>query len=71
MLENFHLATIIKQGAQTRMLQIPLHQALQNSLARDWQCQYEAFIDKIDEIDFNVERNTSVFVYLITNYLSG
>lgn len=54
MLENFHLATIIKQGAQTYMLQIPLHQALQNSLAEDWQGQYEAFVDEIDEIDFNV-----------------
>ncbi|MCY4614737.1 MAG: hypothetical protein OXB94_14100 [Nitrospira sp.] len=54
MLENFHLAAIIKQGAQTRMLQIPLHQALQDSLTADWQSQYEAFVDQIDEIDFNV-----------------
>lgn len=54
MLENFHLAAIIKQGAQTRMLHIPLHQVLQNSLAEDWQSQYEAFVDQIDEIDFNV-----------------
>ena len=53
MLENFHLAAIIKQGAQTRMLQIPLHQALQNSLAGDWQYQYDIFRDGINEIDFD------------------
>ena len=53
MLENFHLAAIIKQGAQTRMLQIPLHQALQDSLAGDWQRQYDIFRDGINEIAFD------------------
>lgn len=54
MLENFHLGAINKQGNQTRLLQIPLLRPLQNSLAEDWQSQYKAFIDRIDEIDFNV-----------------
>ena len=54
MLENFHLGAINKQGNQTRLLQIPLHRPLQNSLAEDWQSQYEAFVDRIDEIAFNV-----------------
>lgn len=33
MLENFQLTAIIKQGAETRLLRIPLHQALQDTLA--------------------------------------
>ena len=54
MFENFHLGAINKQGSQTRLLRIPLHRSLQNSLAEDWQSQYEAFVDQIDEINFNV-----------------
>ena len=50
MLENFHLAAIIRQGD---LLQIPLHQTLQNSLARDWQSQYDKFRDNASEIDFD------------------
>jgi hypothetical protein len=34
MLENFQLAAIVKQGSQTRLLRIPMHQALQDELAR-------------------------------------
>lgn len=50
MLENFHLAAIIRHGD---LLQIPLHQTLQNSLARDWQNQYDQFRDDTREIDFD------------------
>ena len=53
MLENFQLAAIIKQGGQTRMLRIPLHQALQDTLAQTWQEQYDAFVEDAQEIDFN------------------
>ncbi len=53
MLENFQLAAIIKQSGLTRLLRIPLHQALQGTLAESWQGQYDAFIDAIQEIDFN------------------
>ena len=65
MLENFHLAAIITQGAQMRMLQIPLHQELQAYLAESWQTQlqeyfaesretqYDTSVD-IREIDFNI-----------------
>ena len=53
MLENFQLATIIKQGTQTSLLQIPLYQDLQDNLADNWQTQYNTFIDDIREIDFN------------------
>jgi hypothetical protein len=53
MFEDFQLAAIIKQGGSTRLLRIPLHQVLQNTLAESWQGQYEAFINEIDEIDFN------------------
>lgn len=53
MLENFQLATIIKQGTQTSLLQVPLYQDLQDNLADNWQTQYSTFIDDIHEIDFN------------------
>ncbi|GBE47249.1 hypothetical protein BMS3Bbin12_00405 [bacterium BMS3Bbin12] len=54
MLENFQLAAVVKQGGQTRLLWIPLHQALQHSLAGNWQDQYDTFVDNIHEIDFNI-----------------
>lgn len=53
MLENFQLAAIIRQGGETRVLRIPLHQALQDTLAASWQEQYDAFLEGVDEIDFN------------------
>lgn len=53
MLENFQLAAIVKQGSQTWLLRIPMHQALQDELATSWDVQYEAFVDDIDEIEFN------------------
>ena len=54
MLENFHLAAIITKGAQMRMLQIPLHQALQEYLAESRKNQYDTFVEDIREIDFNI-----------------
>jgi hypothetical protein len=53
MLENFQLAVIVRVGGQTQLLQVPLHQALQDTLAASWYAQYEAFVDGADEIDFN------------------
>jgi hypothetical protein len=53
MLENFQLAAIVKQAGETRLLRIPLHQALQNELAASWTAQYDAFVKNVDEIDFN------------------
>lgn len=53
MLENFQLAAILKQGSRTRLVRIPMHQALQNELATSWNEQYEAFVDDVDEIEFN------------------
>lgn len=53
MLENFQLAAIVKAGGQTRLLQIPLHQELQDTLAQQWQAQYESFIDDVEEIAFD------------------
>ena len=53
MFEDFQLAAIIKQRGRTRLLRIPLHQALQETLAESWQGQYEDFINEIDQIDFN------------------
>ncbi len=53
MFEDFQLAAIIKQGKNTRLLRIPLHQGLQGELAETWHSQYKAFVNEIDEIDFN------------------
>ncbi|MCO5096941.1 MAG: hypothetical protein M9884_05640 [Rhodocyclaceae bacterium] len=53
MLENFQLAVIIGRGAKTQLLRVPLHQALQDSLAVSWQEQFDAFIAVAHEIDFD------------------
>ena len=53
MLENFHLAAIVKERTQTRLLQIPLHQELQAGLAENWEDQNTRFVEGTDEIDFN------------------
>lgn len=53
MFENFQLAAIIRQGSTTRLLRIPLHQRLQDTLAASWAEQYAAFVKDTVEIDFN------------------
>ena len=53
MLENFHLAAIIEQDNRMRLLQIPLHQALQERLAGSWKTQYDRFVEEVQEIYFN------------------
>ena len=55
MLENFHLAAIIKHGkTQLRLLHVPLHQSLQNALAEAWEGQYLVFMNELQETPFNV-----------------
>jgi len=77
MLNSFHLAAIAKTGGQTRLLRIPLHQALQATLAEKWQAQYEAFVGHIQEIHFDAGYNPEEherFVlaeYELPNWLSG
>ena len=53
MLKDFQLVAITKLGRTTRLLQIPLYQGLQDALAQSWQDQYHAFVDDIQEIDFD------------------
>lgn len=53
MLENFQLVAIFRHGSATRLLRIPLHQGLQDTLAASWQEQYDAFSQNVVEIDFN------------------
>lgn len=57
MLDNFQLAAIVKVERQERLLQIPLHQELQSTLAEDWQEQYERFLGGVHEIDFDAGYN--------------
>jgi hypothetical protein len=53
MLENFQLAAIIKRGRDVELRRIPLHQGLQDEMAENWQTQYDAFMDNVDEIAFD------------------
>jgi hypothetical protein len=53
MLHDFQLAALTRTGKKWRLLQVPLHQDLQNSLTVDWNCQYEAFTVGKDEIAFD------------------
>ncbi len=53
MLENFQLAAIVKTGQEMQLLQIPLHQDLQNTLAERWTKQYAEFLDNTTEVDFD------------------
>lgn len=53
MFENLQLTAIARQGSETRLFRIPLHQTLQNTLAQTWQIQYAAFVEGVQEIDFN------------------
>lgn len=53
MLENFHLAAIVRRGDVVRLYQIPLHQRLQTTLSESWQTQLDAFMVDILEIDFD------------------
>ena len=53
MLENFHLAAIVKTRAETHLLQIPLHRALQGNLSESWEEQHLTFVEGIEEIAFS------------------
>lgn len=57
MLENFQLAAIVKTGQEMRLLQIPLHQDLQNTLAERWTEQYAEFLGNTTEVDFDAGYN--------------
>jgi len=53
MLHNFQLAAIVKQGAAVQLKRIPMHQALQQTLAATWGTQLDAFLDQAQEIAFD------------------
>ena len=53
MLENFHLATIVREGAQASLRQVPLQQSLQDNLGETWEEQYLRFTENIEELDFD------------------
>lgn len=53
MLSNFHLAALRKHHDQTELFHIPLHQALQDSLAETWGQQLSVFTNNVKEIAFN------------------
>lgn len=53
MLDDFQLAALVKTRQQWRMLQVPLHQGLQDSLAASWHLQYESFTIDAQQIAFD------------------
>ncbi len=53
MLSNVHLAAIVKERSESRLLQVPLHQALQSEIAVSWGLQHEDFVTAIERVDFN------------------
>ena len=53
MFVDFQLAALVKTGEQWGLLQIPMHQNLQNTLAANWYQQYEAFTADTKEIAFD------------------
>ena len=53
MLNNFHLAAITRKRTQKDVLQIPLDDELQKKLSEKLWCQYNTFVDGIEEIDFD------------------
>ena len=52
MFENFQLAAIVGQGAQTSLNRVPLHQDVQMDLAGSWGYYYRKFVESAREIDF-------------------
>lgn len=77
MLENFQLAAIVKTSGHMRVLRIPLHQALQVTLAESWAAQYSAFFDNINEVEFDAGYNPEeherfrLDEYEVPDWLSG
>ena len=53
MINNFHLAAIVKESAQTHLRHISLRQDLQSSLGEGWDQQYLDFVTDIEELDFD------------------
>jgi len=53
MLRNFQLAAITKNGNDTVLYRIPLHQELQDALAERWSNLLDEFTTDVREIEFN------------------
>ena len=54
MFRDFQLAALTKSENEWRLLRIPLHQRLQDSLLESWHQQYEAFVGEGREIPFDL-----------------
>jgi hypothetical protein len=52
MLDNFHIAALLKIERQDQLLRLPLHQALQQTLAADWDRQLLEFTEEMEEIPY-------------------
>lgn len=53
MLDNLHLVAIVRNGDETSLLHIPLHQALQVQLAEELGVQFANFMGDVAEVPFD------------------
>lgn len=53
MIRDLQLAAIVAEGAERRLLRIPMTQELQVQLSEQWSDQLDAFNDDVEEVDFD------------------
>ncbi len=53
MIRDLQLAAIVAEGAERRLLRIPMTQELQTQLSEQWSDQLDAFNDDVEEVDFD------------------
>ena len=61
MFDFFQLAAIFKQSDSVRLSRIPLDRSLQESLAQDWESQYDEFVGSIEEIAFDAGYKPEIY----------
>jgi hypothetical protein len=53
MIRDLQLAAIVAEGAERRLLRIPMTQELQRQLSEQWSAQFDVFNDDVEEVDFD------------------
>jgi hypothetical protein len=53
MIRDIQLAAVVAEGAERRLLRIPMTQQLQGQLSAQWSAQFDAFNADVEEVDFD------------------
>lgn len=53
MIRDLQLTAIVAEGAERRLLRIPMTQQLQGQLSEQWSAQYDAFNNDVEEVAFD------------------